>query len=79
MAAKYIWWKSPDEAMRHPRRIITQVMDIGDYGDVRTMAHALGDAALKGALAAAEAGELRLLGISSDSSTVTSGQCPARD
>lgn len=58
MAAKYVWWKSPDEAMRHPRRIITQVMNIGDYGDVQRMTHALSDAALKDALAQAEAGEL---------------------
>jgi predicted amidohydrolase YtcJ len=58
MAAKYIWWKTPDEAMRYPRRVITQVMNIGDYSDVQTLVHALGDDALKDALAAAEAGEL---------------------
>lgn len=22
LAAKYIWWKTPDEAIRHPRRVI---------------------------------------------------------
>jgi len=58
LAAKYIWWKMPDEAVRYPRRIITQVMNIGDYGDVQAMAHALGDAVLKDALATTEAGEL---------------------
>jgi predicted amidohydrolase YtcJ len=58
MAAKYIWWKTPDEAMRYPRRVVTQVMNIGDYGDVQTLFHALGDAAFRDALAAAEAGEL---------------------
>jgi len=57
MAAKYIWWKTPDEAMRHPRRVITQVMNIGDYGDVQDLAHALGNEALKDAMCGAEAGE----------------------
>lgn len=58
MAAKYIWWKTPDEAMRYPRRVVTQVMNIGDYSDVQMLVHALGDGAFKDALAAAEAGEL---------------------
>lgn len=57
MAVKYIWWKTPDEAMRYPHRVITQVMNIGDYADVQTMVHALSAVALKEALAAAEAGE----------------------
>ena len=58
MATKYIWWKTPDEAMRYPRRVITQVMNMGDYGDVQTMVHAIGNEALKEALRNAEAGEL---------------------
>jgi len=57
MAAKYIWWKTPDEAMRYPRRVITQVMNIGDYGDVQDLARALGNEALIEALRGAEAGE----------------------
>ncbi|MGH8296179.1 MAG: hypothetical protein ACRETZ_11900 [Steroidobacteraceae bacterium] len=57
MAAKYIWWKTPDEAMHYPRRVITQVMNIGDYGDVQGLVHALGEEALKKALRGAEAGE----------------------
>ena len=57
MAAKYIWWKTPDDAMRYPHRVITQVMNIGDYGDVQTMVYALDKDVLKEALATAEAGE----------------------
>lgn len=57
LAAKYIWWKTPDEAMRYPRRVITQVMNIGDYGDVQDLAHALGNEALIEALRRADAGE----------------------
>lgn len=33
-ASKYIWWKTPDEAVAMPERVIAQVMDIGDYADV---------------------------------------------
>jgi hypothetical protein len=40
MATRYVWWKTPDEALRYPRRIVTQVMDIGDYRDVQKLAHA---------------------------------------
>ncbi len=38
MASKYIWWKSPDDAADMPNRVIAQVMDIGDYADVRYLA-----------------------------------------
>ena len=58
MATKYIWWKTPDEAMCYPRRIVTQVMNIGDYCDVQALVHAIGDHAFIDALAKAEAGEL---------------------
>ena len=27
LARKYVWWKSPDEALRTPQRIIAQVMN----------------------------------------------------
>ena len=58
LAAKYVWWKSPDEAMRWPERIVLQVMNIGDYDDVCAMVAALGDNKLQTALAHAEAGQL---------------------
>lgn len=57
MAARYVWWKTPDEAMKHPHRVVAQVMNIGDYRDVQALAHAVGDEALKDALTRAEAGE----------------------
>lgn len=34
VAAKYIWWKSPEEALQQPQRVVAQVMDMGDYEDV---------------------------------------------
>jgi hypothetical protein len=57
MAARYVWWKTQDEALKQPRRVIAQVMNIGDYRDVQTLARAVGDEALKDALTRAEAGE----------------------
>ncbi len=55
-AARYIWWERPDEALRRPNRIIAQVMDIGDFEDVRRMASALGLDKMRGVLLHAEAG-----------------------
>ncbi len=37
-ASKYIWWKTPDEAVAMPERVIAQVMDIGDHADVQSLA-----------------------------------------
>jgi len=38
LAAKYIWWKAPDEALLYPERVVAQVMNIGDYDDVQMLA-----------------------------------------
>jgi hypothetical protein len=57
LALKYIWWKTPDEALAMPQRVIAQVMNIGDYDDVQSMAALVGDAALREALAKAQAGQ----------------------
>lgn len=57
-AVRYIWWKSPDEALRYPARILTQVMNIGDYEDVQQMVDAFGNEALCEVLRHAEAGQL---------------------
>lgn len=58
LAAKYIWWKKPDEALRQPRRIAAQVMDIGDYDDVQRLAKEMGDDYLRDVLVNAEPGQL---------------------
>jgi len=56
MAAKYIWWESPMAAMRHPTRVIAQVMNIGDLEDAQALLKLLGDLAFREALAEAEPG-----------------------
>ena len=57
LARKYVWWKSPDEALRMPQRIIAQVMNVGDYDDVQTLTGQLGPDALRETLDHAEAGQ----------------------
>jgi hypothetical protein len=56
-ARKYIWWKTPDEAVTMPERIIAQVMNIGDYADVQALATQVGDDMLREVLMHAEAGQ----------------------
>lgn len=57
LARKYIWWKTPDEAVETPERVIAQVMNIGDYADVQQLAYQVGDEVLRNVLAHAEAGQ----------------------
>ncbi|MGA7878573.1 MAG: hypothetical protein WCA08_23135 [Desulfoferrobacter sp.] len=55
-AAKYIWWKQPDDALKTPERVVAQVMDIGDYDDVQALANAVGDEYLRHVIEHAEPG-----------------------
>ena len=57
LARKYIWWKTPDEALAEPARIMAQVMNMGDYADVQALATEAGDDVLKSVLAHADAGQ----------------------
>ncbi len=57
LASKYIWWQSPEEAIARPKRIIAQVMNMGDYGDVQIIAHLLGDEGLREVLLYGEPGQ----------------------
>jgi hypothetical protein len=57
MARKYVWWKTPEEAVAMPERVIAQVMDIGDYDDMLILGKAVGKAVLVDVLTHAEAGQ----------------------
>lgn len=57
LASKYIWWKTPEEAVVMPERVIAQVMNIGDYSDVQALASQVGDKMLRDVLTHAEAGQ----------------------
>lgn len=51
LASKYIWWKTPDEAVAMPQRVMAQVMAIGDYDDVQQLVHQVGDDVLRDVIA----------------------------
>ena len=57
LAAKYVWWKSPEQALRKPERVAAQVMNIGDYDDVQILVKAAGKRFLRGVLHGAEIGQ----------------------
>lgn len=57
LASKYVWWKSPDEAVAMPERVVAQVMNIGDYSDVQALASQTGDEYLRDVLTHAEIGQ----------------------
>ena len=57
MAKIYVWWKTPEEAIKYPNRIIAQVMDIGDWYDVEKVILAFGDERFKEVLQSAEVGQ----------------------
>lgn len=57
LASKYIWWKTPDEAVAMPERVVAQVMNIGDYDDVQALAQQVGDDYLRYVLGHAEIGQ----------------------
>jgi hypothetical protein len=57
LARKYLWWKTPAEVMATPERVIAQVMNLGDFEDVQTLANRVGDEVLRDVLTQAEAGQ----------------------
>lgn len=56
MAKRYIWWKSPQEALADPDRILAQVMNIGDFDDALEMTELFEEERLRQILRNAEAG-----------------------
>lgn len=57
LASKYIWWKTPEEAIATPERVMAQVMNIGDFDDIQALARMVGDEMLRQVLTHAEAGQ----------------------
>jgi len=55
-ASKYIWWKTPDEAVEYPYRVVAQVMNIGDLQDVFDLLARVGEDELRKTIHVAEAG-----------------------
>lgn len=57
LAARHIWWKTPDEALNYPARIVAQTMDRGNLAEIAILTDALGEEYLKDVLVRAEAGQ----------------------
>lgn len=58
LAGRYVWWKTPEEAMHFPQRVAAQVMNLGTWDDWVAMWEAVGDDYLRSVLQHAEAGQL---------------------
>lgn len=58
LAARYVWWKTPDGAMEYPNRVAAQVMNLGTFEDLTRMIEATGEDYLRSVLEHAEAGPL---------------------
>jgi hypothetical protein len=56
LAKTYVWWKSPLDKTLSQRRVVAQLMDIGDFDDVRLFAGERGEGPFFDALQNAEPG-----------------------
>jgi hypothetical protein len=57
LAKKYIWWKTPEESLQQPERVVAQVMNIGDYDDVQMLTALAGDDYLREVITRSEIGQ----------------------
>jgi hypothetical protein len=57
LSRKYIWWKTPAQALDMPERVVAQVMNIGDYNDMHLLAQQIGDDSLRDVIKHAQAGQ----------------------
>lgn len=56
ISRRYIWWKTPEEAILFPERLIAQVMNLGIWEDVVAMENVLPKETLQNVLKNAQAG-----------------------
>lgn len=56
-ASRYVWWKTVDEAMVHPHRVIAQVMNIGEWDSWCELCRLFSSEEMCGILSNAEIGE----------------------
>jgi hypothetical protein len=56
-AAKYVWWKIPEEAVAYPERVVAQVMNLGDYDDVQDLVSEVDEEYLRNVLRSADPGQ----------------------
>lgn len=58
LAARYVWWQSPDETLSRQDHFLCQVLQLGTTEDVRAARGLLGDDSFRAALRAAPPGVL---------------------
>jgi len=56
-ATRYVWWKTAEEALRYPERVVAHVMNIGTFEDLQRLDEIVGEEGLRLALSQAEAGQ----------------------
>jgi len=56
LAKRYIWWKTPEEALENPEQIMAQVMNLGDWDDACHLVDCVGKKALRQVVRNAEIG-----------------------
>jgi hypothetical protein len=56
LAGKYLWWMSPEEALKDQERLVAQVMTLGTFEDVRRIETELGDEYLRSVVKGARPG-----------------------
>lgn len=56
LAARLIWWQSAQQFLRHPDRVIAQVLELGTFEDGEGLRQALGDRRLAQVLQRTEPG-----------------------
>jgi len=49
--ADYLWWESPQEAVKRPIRLLAQIMELGDYKDIQALTDSIGEEPFKAVLA----------------------------
>lgn len=59
LAPSYVWWKTPDEALKYPDHLMARIMDFGTIEDMADLVHAVGRDRLRLVIARAEAGWFR--------------------
>lgn len=57
VVSTYIWWKTPEEALMYPHRIVAQVMNRGFWDDVCELVTCFSDQELMNVLNQAEVGQ----------------------
>ena len=58
IAPRYVWWKTAEEAVAMPERLVRRVIDFGTYDDLRALEIALSERVMADALVTAQGGEI---------------------